>query len=304
MSPRSVLLNGDEGLSTTLNKGDAMNVKTVLSSALVLALTTGCQSTGNMTKEDWGKTLGALGGAALGASIADDNKWLGAAIGGVAGFYAGQLIGRHLDEKDRQALAAETATALDNESAGMSSWKSDSSSATAEIKTGEITYTSKPKQVKRLSSVEAVPSIKLENREYQTTSALRVRTGPSTQYNTITTLNPGDVVNSAGRTDNGWLMLAKQGVTVGYVHGNYVKPYNPIEQAKAQGIDLDNVKVEDINKQEAFAGIDLDAVDISTSTVTAQAGCRDVEIKVNTDKGAESQNSRACQQADGVWQLG
>lgn len=281
-----------------------MNVKTLLSSALVVAITTGCETTGDMTKEDWGKTLGALGGAALGAAIADDNKWLGAAIGGVAGYYAGQLIGRNLDEKDRQALAAETATALDNDSAGMSSWRSDHTSASAQIKTGDITYTSQPKEVKRLSSVEAVPSIKLENREYQTTSALRVRSGPSTQYNTITTLNPGDVVNSAGRTDNGWLMLAKQGVTVGYVHGNYVKPYNPIEQAKAQGIDLDNVKVEDINKQEAFAGIDLDAVDVSTSTVTAQAGCRDVEITVNTDKGAENQNTRACQQADGVWQLG
>jgi len=149
-----------------------------------------------------------------------------------------------------------------------------------------------------------VPSIKLERKEYQTTSALRVRSGPSTQYSTITTLRPGDVVTSAGRTDNGWLMLAKQDVTVGYVHANYVKAYDPVEQAQAQGVDLDSVEIAAVEKQEAFEGIDLDAVETTSSTVTAQSGCRDVEISVTTDRGVENENTRACQQPDGVWQLG
>jgi len=279
-----------------------MNNKVLFASVLVLLMASGCQS--NMTKEDWGTTLGTVGGAVLGAAVAGDNKWLGAAIGGAAGYFAGKMIGRHLDEQDRDALAAETVVALDSESAGTSTWNSSKSTASAEIKTGEITYKSEPRQVKRLSTVAAVPSIKLENREYQTTSALRVRSGPGTGYTTITTLKPGDVVTSAGRTDNGWLMLAKQEVTIGYVHGGYVQPYNPVKEAQAQGIDLDSVEDPSIAKQEAFAGIDLDAVETTTSVVTAQTGCRDVQISVKTDQGTESESTQACQKADGVWELG
>jgi len=271
--------------------------------AILLVVTAGCSN--NMTKEDWGSTIGSVGGAVLGAAVAGGkNRWLGAAIGGAAGYFAGKMIGRHLDEQDREALAAETVTALDEQSAGTSTWNSSRTNASAEIKTGEITYKSEPKEVKRLAAVEAVPTIKLENKEYQTTSALRVRAGPGTRYSTITTLKPGDVVNSAGRTDNGWLMLAKQNVTVGYVHANYVKPYTAVEQAQAQGIDLDSVDVKTVEKQEAFAGIDLDAIETTSSTVTAQAGCRDVQISVKTDKGVENENTQACQQADGVWELG
>jgi surface antigen len=280
-----------------------MNRNLILTSAITVALATGCSN--NPNKEDWGTALGSVGGAALGAMIAgDDNRWLGAAIGGALGFYAGKQIGRYLDEQDQQALAEETAQALAMESAGTSTWQSARSGASAEIKTGDISYTNQDREVKRLATVQAVPAIKLENEEYQTTSSLRVRSGPGTRYDVITTLKPGDVVNSAGRTDNGWLMLAKQDVTVGYVHANYVKPYSPVDQAHAQGINLDNVDVASIEKQEAFGGIDLDAVETTSSTVTAQAGCRDVEISVKTENGVEKETSRACQRPDGVWQLG
>lgn len=279
-----------------------MQTKALVPTLVVVALATGCQS--NPSKEDWGATLGALGGAVLGAAVAGDNKWLGAAIGGAAGYYAGRAIGRHLDEQDRKALAASTVDALEQEGSGVATWNSDRSGASAEIKTGEISYQAEPKQVKRLATVEAVPSIKLESRQYETTSALRVRAGPGTRYGIVTTLNDGDVVTSAGRTDNGWLMLAKQGVTVGYVHGDYVQPYNPVQAVRAKGIDLDSEQVETLPKQEGFAGIDLDTVETTSSTVTAQRGCRDVEISVSTKQGTEQETTQACQKPDGVWELG
>lgn len=283
-----------------------MNRKLRYAVPVLAALAVGCNSTtGSLTKENMGSTLGAVGGALLGAKVAGgNNRWLGAAIGAAAGFYAGKLIGRHLDERDRQALAAQTIEALDQPSATVSSWQSDRSGAAAEIKTGEISYKSESREVKRLATVEAVPRIRLESREYRTTSALRVRSGPATRYPTITTLQPGDLVSSAGRTDNGWLMLAKKGVTVGYVHGDYVAPYNPVAQAKADGIDLDSVEVDSLPRQEGFAGIDLDNMETTTSTVTAQLGCRDVQISVTTEKGTENETTQACQKPDGVWELG
>lgn len=283
-----------------------MNRQLRYSVLIVAALSIGCNgTTGSMRKEDLGSALGAVGGALIGAKVAGgNNRWLGAAIGGAAGFYAGKMIGRQLDERDRQALAAQTIEVLDQPAATVSNWQSDRSGAAAQIKTGEISYKSEPRQVKRLATVEAVPSIRLENREYETTSALRVRSGPGTAYQTITTLQPGDLVTSAGRTDSGWLMLAKKGVTVGYVHGDYVKPYNPVAQAKAKGIDLDSIEVEPLPRQEGFAGIDLDSMETTTSTVTTELGCRDVQISVTTDKGTDNETTQACQKSDGVWELG
>jgi len=273
---------------------------------VMAALAVGCNSTtGSLRKEDMGATLGAVGGALIGSRVAGgNNRWLGAAIGAAAGFYAGKMIGRHLDEQDRQALAAQTIDVLDRPDTTVSTWRSDRSSASAEIKTGAISYKSEPREVKRLAVVEAVPSIRLENREYRTLSPLRVRSGPGTRYQTITTLNSGDLVSSAGRTDNGWLMLASKGVTIGYVHGDYVTPYNPVAQARAEGIDLDSVEVESLPRQDGFAGIDLDSMETTSSTVTAQLGCRDVQISVTTDNGTENETTRACQKPDGVWELG
>ena len=280
--------------------------RAVYLAVITAMLVTGCDgTTGGLKKEEFGAALGAVGGALLGSRIAGSkNRALGAAIGGAAGFYAGKMIGRHLDERDRQALAARTIDVLQEPAAGTSTWSSDKSGATASIKTGDVSYKEGPKEVKRLSRVEAAPKLKLENKEVQTTSALRVRAGPGTQYETITTLRPGDVVATGGRTGNGWLMLVKQGVSVGYVHGDYVKPYSQVEQARAQGIDLDSVEMASLPKQEGFAGIDLDAMETTSSTVTAQVGCRDVEISVTTDKGTDHEKTQACQNSDGVWELG
>ncbi|MCB1881209.1 MAG: SH3 domain-containing protein [Gammaproteobacteria bacterium] len=279
-----------------------MNKNFLSAAVLVAVITTGCQS--NMSKEDWGKTIGTLGGAALGAKLSDDNKWLGAAIGAAAGYFAGQAIGRYLNEPDQKALAADTVSALDKETAGTTTWKSNKTGASANIKTGAISYKTQPQQVTHLAKVKAVPDIKVENREYQSKSALRVRQGPGTNYAVVTTLSRGDIVTSAGRTPNDWLMLAKQGVTVGYVHSNFVAPYNPLHAAQTQGIDLDAVEVDKLPKQEGFRGVDLDAMETTTSTVDTQLGCRDIEISVNSDKGRDTEATQACQRKDGVWELG
>nr|WP_305906841.1 glycine zipper domain-containing protein [Methylomarinum sp. Ch1-1]MDP4519549.1 glycine zipper domain-containing protein [Methylomarinum sp. Ch1-1] len=143
-----------------------MSNKPLISVAILASFVTGCEGTmGDISKENLGATLGGVGGALLGASIAGGNKkWLGAAIGGAVGLFAGKMIGQHLDERDRQALALRTVDVLDQRSAGNSTWKSNESGASANIKTGEISYKTAPKQIKRLSSVDSVSSIKLEKR--------------------------------------------------------------------------------------------------------------------------------------------
>lgn len=76
--------------------------------ALALAPITGCESLpGN--DEQQGAVIGGLGGALAGAAIADDNRALGALIGGALGAGGGYLIGANKDkltgkdDKDRDA---------------------------------------------------------------------------------------------------------------------------------------------------------------------------------------------------------
>ncbi len=277
-----------------------MNKKYLLSALIVPAFITGCQTT-NLTKEDYGQYGGALLGAIGGAAIADDNRWLGAAIGSTVGYFAGQMIGKYLDEQDQKELAAETVYTLDKKNSGSTTWKSDRNNSRATIKTGDISYSTQSKKIKHLKTVQTVPDIRLEKREYKTTASLKLRSGPGTQYSTLKVLKPGDIVLSSGRTKNNWLMLSKQGVTVGYISAAYVTPYSPLKQAKAQGIALDSLE---IPEQTAFEGIDLDAVETTSSTVSVQKGCRDIQISVTTDKGSETENTQACQNDNGVWELG
>ena len=145
---------------------------------VVLLASAGCQS--QLSHEEWGKTVGTLAGAGLGAKFGDDNRWLGAAIGATAGYFAGQAIGRYLSRNDQESLAAETVDALGAPSAGTTTWRSPESRAWAQIRTGEIAYTPRARPLTHLTKVETVPGTRMESREYQTRSALRVRSGPST----------------------------------------------------------------------------------------------------------------------------
>ncbi|MCE2946180.1 MAG: glycine zipper domain-containing protein [bacterium] len=79
----------------------------VLASALALG---GCA-----TNQDSGTLIGAVGGAAIGAAVAGgstERRIVGALIGAAAGGFAGSLIGKRLDEADRQRAEAAAQRAI------------------------------------------------------------------------------------------------------------------------------------------------------------------------------------------------
>lgn len=276
-------------------------------------MTAGCQS---LSKEEIGERIGAVTGAIVGKEVSgSDDELTGAVLGAAAGSIAGKMIGRHLDEQDQMELETRTQKALNREEPGTAEWESDRSSAKAEIRTGEVTYDEKRTEVKRISTVKAVPAITIENKRYRTTANLNVRTGPSTRYSVVTTLDEHEIVRSGGRTENGWLMLLKDGITVGYVHGGFVEGYQPQRVATRGSVNLDNVEnpssVTDGHadtgsapEEASYKGIDLDAVNVESSQVQARTACRDVEIEVDTEKGRETKRDRACRNPDGAWELG
>lgn len=90
------------------------------STALVLA---GAIALGGCAaNQDSGTLIGAVGGAAAGAAIAggsSERRIIGALIGAAAGGFAGSLIGKRLDEADRQRAEAAALKAIaEREAAG------------------------------------------------------------------------------------------------------------------------------------------------------------------------------------------
>ncbi|RYU81589.1 glycine zipper domain-containing protein [Hymenobacter persicinus] len=64
---------------------------------------------GKWSPQAKGAVIGALGGGAAGALINKRNRVVGGAVGGVAGAGVGYAIGKHTDNKRKQAAAAAAA---------------------------------------------------------------------------------------------------------------------------------------------------------------------------------------------------
>ena len=85
-----------------------INLKTILSSAVVATMLTGCaQKTGNQTYDQnqnaiIGTTIGALAGIVLGNNIGGGNKGRNKVIGAVAGAAVGGAIGYSMDNQAKE----------------------------------------------------------------------------------------------------------------------------------------------------------------------------------------------------------
>ena len=82
-------------------------------------LTTGCA-----TQQEGGAAIGALAGAVVGAAVAGgsrDRRIIGALVGAAAGGFAGSLIGKRLDDADRQRAEAAAQRAIAEREAAIAS---------------------------------------------------------------------------------------------------------------------------------------------------------------------------------------
>ncbi|MBI2988921.1 MAG: SH3 domain-containing protein [Deltaproteobacteria bacterium] len=69
---------------------------------------------------------------------------------------------------------------------------------------------------------------------YLTTTAVKVRSGPGTQYNVIAEIKSGTKVNVASREGEWLKIVSKQGNPPGYIHERYARPTaEPVKQRAA-----------------------------------------------------------------------
>ena len=285
-----------------------------------IASAAGCA---NMSQNEWlnQENIGAVAGAAAGILIGSQvgsgsGRTAAMLVGALAGGMLGKTIGAKLDDRDRQALAAQTQQVLESGKDGqVTNWTSAHSGATAQITPVSTKTESRQVAVKRTAQVQAVPNMKLLNSPYRAVKSANVRNAPDQSAEKVGGLAAGSTFTAIGRTDNNWIMVGRRGVSVGYVYAPLVelaserqapsstgtatnKTANPVAQV-VEATDLDALDVVAAKEQ----GFDLDSMSVVEETVAAQTTCRTVNYNVTTKGSSEQQAIQACQAADGAWEL-
>lgn len=285
-----------------------------------IASAAGCA---NMSQNEWlnqeniGTVAGAAAGILLGSQVGSGSGRTAAMlVGALAGGMLGKTIGAKLDDRDRQALAAQTQQVLESGKDGqVTTWTSAHSGATAQITPVSTKTESRQVAVKRTAQVQAVPNMKLLNSPYRAIKSANVRNAPDQGAEKVGGLAAGSTFTAIGRTDNDWIMVGRRGVSVGYVYAPLVelatarkapapavatssKAAAPVTQV-AEATDLDALDTVAAKEQ----GFDLDSMNVVEEKVAAQTTCRTVNYNVTTKGSSEQQAIQACQAADGAWEL-
>lgn len=273
--------------------------------AVSIAATSGCAQLG-INKQQAGTVIGGIAGLAIGATMGKGNGQIAAALiaAGIGG-YIGNRIGQMLDEKDQQALALRTQEVLSQPATGSAqpvTWKSEHSGASAQITQGQEYTKTKTVEVKRAPKIQAVPSMKLINEPYVTQSSLNVRAAPNLKADKVGGLPTNTEFTAVGSTGD-WILVGRKGVTVGYVHKDYVVPKaEAVVKSAAPAVNLDEMNVAASKDTQAF---DLDSIQsLPTEQVAAETACRPVTVSLKSADGqAEQQENTFCKQANGTWEL-
>lgn len=285
----------------------------LLSSSIMLA--SGCANLSEnewVNKENIGTLVGVTAGVLLGSQVGNGSGRTAAMLAGaLAGGYLGKTIGAKLDDSDRQALAQQTQQALQNSLDGQSSqWTSAHSGATATITPVKTETVQRQVSVKRSPKVQPVANMTLINKPYRAIKSANVRNAPNLNAEKIAGLPASTTFTAIGRTNNDWIMVGRRGVTIGYVYAPLVElvkaspaKTNTNNVVADKATDLDSLEV----ASAASKGFDLDAVDLDAAPleqqVAAQATCRTLNYDVTAKGSSEQQTVKACQAADGAWEL-
>lgn len=281
----------------------------------------------NMAQNEWlnQENIGAVAGAAAGILIGSQvgsgsGRTAAMLVGALAGGMLGKTIGANLDDRDRQALAAQTQQVLESGKDGqVTSWTSAHSGATAQITPVSTKTESREVAVKRTAQVQAVPNMKLLNTSFRTIKSANVRNAPNQSAEKVGGLAAGSTFTAIGRTDNDWIMVGRRGVSVGYVYAPLVELATerkattapvaakasgvtapaPAAQAQVAATDLDALDVVAAKEQ----GFDLDSMNVVEEKVAAQTTCRTVNYSVTSQGSSDQQAIHACQAADGAWEI-
>ncbi|GFZ58448.1 MULTISPECIES: SH3 domain-containing protein [Pseudomonas syringae group] len=267
---------------------------------------TGCAQMG-ISKEQAGTVIGGIAGLAVGATMGKGNGQIAAAliVAGIGG-YIGNRIGQLLDDRDKQALALRTQEVLSQPATPVAQptaiWRSDHSNASARITPGPEFKAVRTIDVKRTPNIQGVPSMKLINQPYVTRSTLNVRSAPNMNADKVGSL-PGNTQFTAVGSTGDWILVGRKGVTVGYVHKDYVMTQSDADTRKRlASVRFDDMNVSASKETEAF---DLGSISsLPSGKTAAETTCRPLSVSLEANGGTtEKQDNTFCRQANDTWEL-
>ncbi|KPW47179.1 putative lipoprotein [Pseudomonas syringae pv. broussonetiae] len=267
---------------------------------------TGCAQMG-ISKEQAGTVIGGIAGLAVGATMGKGNGQIAAAliVAGIGG-YIGNRIGQLLDDRDKQALALRTQEVLSQPATPVAQptaiWRSDHSNASARITPGPEFKAVRTIDVKRTPHIQGVPSMKLINQPYVTRSTLNVRSAPNMNADKVGSL-PGKTQFTAVGSTGDWILVGRKGVTVGYVHKDYVMTQSDADTRKRlASVRFDDMNVSASKETEAF---DLGSISsLPSGKTAAETTCRPLSVSLEANGGTtEKQDNTFCRQANDTWEL-
>lgn len=266
--------------------------------ALVLLGLAGCSQTGGMgQKEQIGTGIGAVLGGVAGSLFGEGSgKTVAVVVGSGMGGVIGNRIGAMLDDRDEQALQARAQRALLSQRDNAATrWSSDHSGASATIVPTNSRVETRPIRIVRDSTVAPAPRLDVISAGYVAKTAADVHVAPSEEAAVATSLRSGSPVWAVGKVpDRPWIMVARNGKSIGYVDADRV---GPARAAKPYDLDSDTA---------VRTPADLDALGPTekADTVTASVACRDIKTTARGSDGQTSSNLQtACKSPDGTWQL-
>lgn len=249
----------------------------------------GCQTL-EQNKETLGTILGAAGGGTAGALLCSGKYravcgLVGAGIGG----FIGNRIGKRLDDADKQQLALQTSQALAKSSPNSAPrvWNNPKTGVKGKVTVKDETTKPVKASIPVLKDrVKVTPPLDLVGETYKvTSSALNVRGGPGTDYQTVgAKLTKGQDVHVVGRVQDkpDWMMIAQDGAGSGYVF--------------ARGLRSTGYAVAQSDQKVPAAA--------ETVQVAAKQQCKTVEQQVTyADNTTDTESVRMCQQGDGSWSI-
>ena len=177
------------GVTAALLAG-ALSMTALTGASAQIKGVTNCSAPGG--KQEGGAVIGALAGGLLGNSVSGHNRTTGTLLGAAAGAAAGSAIGCDMQKKRARTYSQSE------------------------------TYT---RGGYRLSSDIAPASYSRIGDTFVATRTVNLRSAPSTSAGRVGQLRQGEAFQALAAVNrSSWVLVGQNGVGVGYVHKDYVRP--------------------------------------------------------------------------------
>ncbi|MGS0676370.1 SH3 domain-containing protein [Shewanella sp. 125m-1] len=288
--------------------------------AIACAFTiTGCQSTAN-DNQSIGMATGAILGGLIGTQIGDGTgRTVAIASGALLGGWLGSEIAAMLSQSEQKELNQTTGKTLndvpDNQTV---EWKSRETDSTVKMTPTNTESKSRNSSLVKLKEVQAPPKMKLINQPYISTTSANVRSGAGTQYPLVGGLQPGESFYAVGKVvGSPWVVVAKNNVTLGYVHQDLVAPQSatlvsatsqsnnqPVIREQITATNVDQIQLPATELDDITLGGEPIVVDVDVQEVAVESTCRTMTYEMDQNQNAAKKESfEVCEATDGAWEI-